>query len=247
MPRLDALVAAVVGHVDHVLGISPPGLIGSARQIAEALALQGTAAGSAEFAPCDRSVGAGLLAAVSLGAPSQPRQVSLLLLNATVVTMGGLGRVLAPGAVALAGRDIVAVGDSAVLSGTHRAAHTIDATGAVVMPGLINTHTHAPMVMYRGLADDLALADWLQQYIFPAEAGTVWDALLAAVAPQETRRLIDATFSLFEGEDLAGQLPRGELGRRGLVHETYRLVLSPALGDTAFGARGGATMLAAAG
>ena len=41
------------------------------------------------------------------------------------------------------------------------------------MPGLINTHTHAPMVMFRGLADDLALMDWLQNYIFPAEAKTV--------------------------------------------------------------------------
>ena len=41
------------------------------------------------------------------------------------------------------------------------------------MPGLINTHTHAPMVLYRGLADDLALMEWLQKYIFPAEAKTV--------------------------------------------------------------------------
>ena len=41
------------------------------------------------------------------------------------------------------------------------------------MPGLINTHTHAPMVLFRGLADDLALMDWLQKYIFPAEAKTV--------------------------------------------------------------------------
>ena len=41
------------------------------------------------------------------------------------------------------------------------------------MPGLVNTHTHAPMVLYRGLADDLALMDWLQKYIFPAEAKTV--------------------------------------------------------------------------
>ena len=41
------------------------------------------------------------------------------------------------------------------------------------MPGLINTHTHAPMVLYRGLADDLALMDWLKKYIFPAEAKTV--------------------------------------------------------------------------
>jgi 5-methylthioadenosine/S-adenosylhomocysteine deaminase len=49
----------------------------------------------------------------------------------------------------------------------------VDLTGHIVMPGLINTHTHAPMVLYRGLADDLALMDWLEQYIFPAEAKTV--------------------------------------------------------------------------
>ena len=48
------------------------------------------------------------------------------------------------------------------------------------MPGLINTHGHAPMVMYRGLADDLALMDWLQQYIFPAEAKTVAPAFVRA-------------------------------------------------------------------
>ena len=46
------------------------------------------------------------------------------------------------------------------------------------MPGLINTHTHAPMVLYRGLGDDLALMDWLQKYIFPAEAKTVSPAFV---------------------------------------------------------------------
>ena len=55
---------------------------------------------------------------------------------------------------------------------------TIDARGRVVMPGLINTHTHAPMVLYRGLGDDLALMDWLQKYIFPAEAKTVSPAFV---------------------------------------------------------------------
>jgi 5-methylthioadenosine/S-adenosylhomocysteine deaminase len=54
-----------------------------------------------------------------------------------------------------------------------RGRQTIDAAGQVVMPGLVNTHTHAPMVLYRGLADDLALDQWLTKYIFPAEAKTV--------------------------------------------------------------------------
>jgi 5-methylthioadenosine/S-adenosylhomocysteine deaminase len=54
-----------------------------------------------------------------------------------------------------------------------RAADRIDARGDVILPGLVNTHTHAAMVMFRGLADDLALMDWLQRYIFPAEAKTV--------------------------------------------------------------------------
>ena len=54
-----------------------------------------------------------------------------------------------------------------------KAAEQIDAAGSIVIPGLINTHGHAPMVLYRGLADDLRLQEWLEKYIFPAEAKTV--------------------------------------------------------------------------
>ena len=57
---------------------------------------------------------------------------------------------------------------------------TIDTTGKIVLPGLINTHGHAPMVLYRGLADDLALMDWLTSYIFPAEAKTVSPEMVAS-------------------------------------------------------------------
>ena len=66
-----------------------------------------------------------------------------------------------------------AVGTAEEIAATFTATESVDANGQVVLPGLINTHTHAPMVLYRGLADDLALMEWLQKYIFPAEAKTV--------------------------------------------------------------------------
>lgn len=110
----------------------------------------------------------------------RPRVVSLVITNGTIVTMDGARRVLGGGAIAIDGPTIVAVDRAAAIASAYRGRATIDARGAIVMPGLINTHTHAPMVLYRGLADDLALMDWLQKYIFPAEAKTVSPAFVAA-------------------------------------------------------------------
>jgi 5-methylthioadenosine/S-adenosylhomocysteine deaminase len=102
-----------------------------------------------------------------------PRQVALVITNGIVVTVDGANRIINPGAVAIDGTDIVGVDTVDNVSRQFRGRQTIDATGQVVMPGLVNTHTHAPMVLYRGLADDLALDEWLTKYIFPAEAKTV--------------------------------------------------------------------------
>jgi 5-methylthioadenosine/S-adenosylhomocysteine deaminase len=119
--------------------------------------------------------------AVAIAMPQGARQtVSIVITNGDVVTMDGSGRVLSPGAVAIDGRDIVAVDVPQAIAARYSGAETIDAAGHVVMPGLINTHTHAPMVLYRGLADDLALMEWLQKYIFPAEAKTVTPEFVAA-------------------------------------------------------------------
>ena len=106
-------------------------------------------------------------------AAQQPAAVSLIINNGIVITVDGNRRILNPGAVAINGANIVAVDTPAAIAARYKAAETIDATGKVVMPGLINTHTHAAMVMFRGLGNDLNLMDWLQKYIFPAEAKTV--------------------------------------------------------------------------
>ncbi|MDP3718476.1 MAG: amidohydrolase [Acidobacteriota bacterium] len=121
-----------------------------------------------------------LAAAVLLPALSarQAADVSLIVANGIVVTVDGSRRILDPGSVAINGTQIVAVDTPAAIAARYRSADTIDATGKVVMPGLINTHTHAAMVMYRGLGNDLALMDWLQKYIFPAEAKTVSPAFV---------------------------------------------------------------------
>jgi 5-methylthioadenosine/S-adenosylhomocysteine deaminase len=101
------------------------------------------------------------------------RAISLLVVGGTVVTLDAGGRVIPEGAVAIDHDVIVEVGSADELSRKYAAASRIDARGQIVLPGLINAHTHAPMVLFRGLADDLALEDWLQKDIFPAEAKTV--------------------------------------------------------------------------
>ena len=95
-------------------------------------------------------------------------QVDVVISGGTVVTMDDQGTVIADGAVAIADGKIVAVGTADDIGARYAGADRVDASGQIILPGLINTHGHAPMVMYRGLADDMALMDWLNQYIFPA-------------------------------------------------------------------------------
>ena len=90
-----------------------------------------------------------------------------------MVTVDAARHVYNPGAVAMDGTTIVAVGPAADIAARFKAAQQINTAGSIVIPGLINAHAHAPMVLYRGLADDLRLQEWLEKYIFPAEAKTV--------------------------------------------------------------------------
>jgi 5-methylthioadenosine/S-adenosylhomocysteine deaminase len=74
------------------------------------------------------------------------------------------------GAVAIGGEKIIAVGKKEEIESRYAAGDIIDAKDSLIMPGLVNCHNHAPMTYFRGLADDLDLMDWLNNYIFPAEA-----------------------------------------------------------------------------
>lgn len=94
---------------------------------------------------------------------------------------------IAPGYIAIKGEKIIKLGPMSDLADGYKADKIIDGRSKLVMPGLVNCHTHAPMTLFRGLADDLPLMTWLQEYIFPAEAKSVnpemvyWCSKLAAI------------------------------------------------------------------
>jgi len=106
--------------------------------------------------------------------------VDVLISGGTFVTMDGARRVIEDGAMAVKGGRIEAVGPRDEVLAKYNARETIDASGKVIIPGLINGHTHVPMTLFRGLADDLDLNEWLTKYIFPAEAKNVTEEFVRA-------------------------------------------------------------------
>jgi 5-methylthioadenosine/S-adenosylhomocysteine deaminase len=163
------------------------------------------------------------LAVAALAMQPARRSIALVVIGGTVITEDARHSVVAPGAVAIDGADIVEVGTPEAIAAKYRAADTIDVRDQIVLPGLINTHTHAPMVMYRGLADDLKLMDWLEKYIFPAEARTVSPEMvrigtrLAALEMIESGTTIYADMYYFE-EEIAKATR--EAGMRGVLGQT---------------------------
>ena len=125
-----------------------------------------------------------LLLATSIAAVAAP--ADLLVRAGTIVTMDPSRRVIVDGAIAIEGERILAVGPRAEIESAYDAKRIQDYPTGILLPGLLNTHTHAAMSLFRGLADDLTLDRWLQDFIFPAEARNVtpefvyWGTRLAA-------------------------------------------------------------------
>jgi 5-methylthioadenosine/S-adenosylhomocysteine deaminase len=95
---------------------------------------------------------------------------TLLLTGRYLITLDPARPVIEEGGVAIGGDTILAVGKAEELRRRYPGAQLIAEEHGLIMPGLVNVHTHAPMALFRGLADDLPLMRWLEDHIFPVEA-----------------------------------------------------------------------------
>ncbi|MFK7925484.1 MAG: amidohydrolase family protein [Bacteroidia bacterium] len=102
--------------------------------------------------------------------PKTQTQVDIAISNATILTMDSLSQVLYQATLLIKDGKIYAIGPDSILAQTYQSQEYLDAKGSLLLPGLINTHTHLPMTLLRGIADDLPLTDWLEKYIWPTEA-----------------------------------------------------------------------------
>ena len=98
--------------------------------------------------------------------------VDLLIRHAYVLTMDPEGHIFSDGAIAVHDGKIVEVGQDREV-GSRPATRVVEAHGRALLPGLVNCHTHVPMTLFRGIADDKELMDWLRNYIFPVESQAV--------------------------------------------------------------------------
>ena len=98
-----------------------------------------------------------------------PNSVDVILTNALILTMDENLTQFTSGAIAVQGDSIVAVGSADEVTQQYSSKETIDCGGKILMPGLVNAHTHVPMTLLRGLADDLRLDVWLMGYMMPVE------------------------------------------------------------------------------
>lgn len=131
--------------------------------------------------------------------------------------------VIEDGAVAIRGSRILAVGPAADIEAAYTAPNVLDQSNAIVAPGFVNTHTHAAMSLFRGIANDRALEDWLDNYIFPAEARNVdrefvrWGTRLALL---EMALSGTTTFTdMYYFEDTVAEVAK-EAGLRGVLGQS---------------------------
>ncbi len=161
------------------------------------------------------------------------KRVDILFLNGLVLTLDTNSTIFNPGGIAIRDGKIEAAGPSDKIESAFESSETLDISGCVALPGLINAHTHAAMTLFRGLADDLPLMDWLQDHIFPAERmlneeWVYWGTMLACAEMILSGTTAFCDMYLFEHK-VAEAAKRA--GMRALVGEVLYDFPSPAYGE----------------
>jgi len=144
----------------------------------------------------------------------------------TLLTLSANMAIIENAAVGISGNRIAFVGSGRRL----QADRIIDAAGCLVMPGLVNTHTHLPMVAFRGMADDLHLMDWLNNHIFPAEARfvnqeMVYQGSILAMAEM----ILSGTTTFCDGYFFENRIAEAALqcGMRGVLSQGFADFATP--------------------
>jgi len=156
--------------------------------------------------------------------------VDIMINGGTLLTLDQQDTKITDGALAIDGDHIVALGKKDALAKTYVGKETLDFPNAILMPGLINAHTHAAMTCFRGIADDMELMKWLNEYMFPAEARNVnpelayWGSLLACAEMIKSGTTTFSDMYIFEAETARAAK---EAGMRCLIGEVLYDFPSP--------------------
>ena len=158
--------------------------------------------------------------------------VDLLITNGSVLTMDPQETLIKNGGVAVSADRIVKAATEDVLTASYQAAKIIDARGGIIMPGLVNAHTHAAMTCFRGLADDLPLMTWLHDHIFPAEAKLTPEMVYQGTRLACAEMILSGTTTfcdMYLFEDAVAEAAR-QAGMRAVVGEVLYDFPSPSYG-----------------
>ncbi len=136
-------------------------------------------------------------------------------------------------ALAITGDTITAIGTSSQIKSDFSAARTLHTEHGLIMPGLINTHTHAPMALFRGLADDLPLMTWLEKHIFPVESRWTPDMIFQATQLSLAEMIKSGTTSFCDMYLFSKEVARAteESGMRAWIGEVLYDFPSPCYGE----------------
>ncbi|GAB4338238.1 MAG: amidohydrolase [Desulfobulbaceae bacterium] len=159
--------------------------------------------------------------------------VTLVITGRYLVTQDSERTIIEDGGVAIAGDRIVETGDGEALRAKYPGAEIIHEPHGLIMPGLVNTHTHAAMACFRGFADDLPLMQWLQEYIFPVEAKLTGEIVYHSTLLSICEMIKSGTTSFCDMYLFAGDVARAaaESGMRAWIGEVLYDFPSPSYGE----------------